>query len=313
MASEEEIIIEGAVSIGATVTYADKGRRSPAVILIQGTGKGDRDGNQTGLKWDLYRNLAGTFSDMGCVVARYDKRGIGKTAGSLSTAGLSDLVDDAVSVIRHIKSLPFVDEDRVIVCGHSEGAIIATILSRKEKVAGLILLGGAGVSLKDALYYQNRLVADQSESMKGFKGFLIRRTSGGEKGIAKVDSIFGKALSTDKATIGAAHISAKWLREHGSYTSEDLVSIVRDFGGPVLAITGTADISMDYRMLDAFDGASNVECFTPENVNHILREIDDDNSILNIRKQYARLAAKPMDPGVEKRIRDWMSSNFIQA
>ncbi len=47
----------------------------------------------------------------------------------------------------------------------------------------------------------------------------------------------------------------------------------------------TADISTDYKRLSVLDEISNAESFTPQNVNHILREIDDDNSILNTKKQ----------------------------
>jgi hypothetical protein len=100
------------------------------------------------------------------------------------------------------------------------------------------------------------------------------------------------------------------MREHDSYTSEDFVSMVKDFGGPVLAITGTADLSADYRALEAFEGADSVECYAPENVNHVLREVDDDNSYLNIKKQYPRLCARPMHEGISERMRLWMESRF---
>ncbi|MGM9603099.1 MAG: hypothetical protein ACI3W5_16125 [Faecousia sp.] len=50
----------------------------------------------------------------------------------------------------------------------------------------------------------------------------------------------------------------------------------------------------------------NAECFIPQNVNHIFREIDDDNSIMTVKKQYGRLAAQPIHFATERSIKDWL-------
>ena len=158
---EERITISGTVSIGATVTYIDKNTLSPAIVIIMGTGKTDRDGNEKSFRTDLYKKFAELFAEIGFICVRYDKRGTFQSTGNFSTAGLHDLTDDAVSVIRYVKSLSYVDETKVLVCGHSERAMIATLLSVKEDTAGLLLFGGAATSMKDALLYQNKLAADE--------------------------------------------------------------------------------------------------------------------------------------------------------
>ena len=164
---ENRISIKGNVSIGATISCPDENKKYPAIVLIMGTGKTDRDGNEKSFKTDVYKNLANMFTEFGFVTVRYDKRGTFETEGDYNTAGLSDLIDDAVSVIRYTKALTYVDETRIIVCGHSEGAMIATLLSEKEDTAGLLLLGGAATSMKDALLYQNHLVAEEFAKKKG--------------------------------------------------------------------------------------------------------------------------------------------------
>ena len=73
-----------------------------------------------------------------------------------------------------------------------------------------------------------------------------------------------------------------------------------------MAITGTADLSADYRQLSAWNVIPNAECFTPQNVNHILREIDDNNSMMTAKKQYERLAAQPIHSDTERYIKDWL-------
>jgi len=306
---EERVKIEGNVTIGATITRDDK-EKSPAIVIVMGTGKLDRDGNGSGLNLNMYKDLADRFSELGFVTARYDKRGTHESSGDFSSCGLSDLVDDAISVVQYTKSLPYVDENRVIVCGHSEGTMIATLLSQKENVAGLILLGGAGTCLKDALHYQYVTLDEQSKQKKGLVGMILRRTATLEKSEAKGKKMFDKASvsKNDTMRIGGVKMSAKWLREHGSYTSEDFVSMLKSYGKPILAITGTADLNADYRNLDALKNVATIQCYTPEGVNHFLREVDDDNLIFDIKKQYKRLCTKPFHEGTMDVIISWLRS-----
>ncbi len=64
---------------------------------------------------------------------------------------------------------------------------------------------------------------------------------------------------------------------------------------------------MDYRKLSALRDIPSAEIFTPSKVNHILREIDDDNSIMTAKKQYGRLAPQPMHRATEEKIKEWLS------
>lgn len=64
-----------------------------------------------------------------------------------------------------------------------------------------MILGAAGCNLKDALYYQNRLVSKELSEMKGILGFLLRNQASEEKNIAKVDKLFDKCSSSDKDVI----------------------------------------------------------------------------------------------------------------
>ena len=306
---EKKVTIKGSVSIGATVSYPDDGGKYPAIVLIMGTGKTDRDGNEKGFRTDLYKNFAEMFAECGFVSVRYDKRGTHQTEGNYNTAGLGDLIDDAISVIRYTKSLPYVDESRVIVCGHSEGAMIATLLSAKEDTAGLLLLGGAATCMKDALLYQNYLASEEFAKKKGLLGMLLRSQTTQEKTDAKVEAMFQKCIFAKKERVflGGAMLNTKWVKEHAFYRSEDYVALLEQYGKPILAVTGTADISTDYRRLSALHDIPFAESYTPTNVNHILREIDDNNSVMTVKKQYGRLAAQPVHSDTEQYIKKWLS------
>ena len=307
---EKKITIQGEYPIGATVTYEDESRRSPAVVIIMGTGKLDRDGNGFGFHSNIYKELAHTFAECGYVSARYDKRGTHGSGGSFNSAGLSDLTNDAISVIRYLKSLPYVDEDRILVCGHSEGAMIATLVTEKEDTAGLILLGGAGMCIKDALCYQNRLMAEELPSIKGSTGAILRKSFDLKKQLAMIDDMFRKSKETtkEKVYVKGSGVPAKWLREHGAYTSEDFAEILKRYKKPVLAITGKADFQADYHRLEAFWSESNIRCFAPKGLTHILRVNEGKNSLLNAKKTYRKLMKEPLDAELIRTIKDWLDN-----
>lgn len=183
--------------------------------------------------------------------------------------------------------------------------MIATLLTEQEETAGLLLLGGAAICLKDALLYQNFLAAEEFKKKKGLLGVLLRSQTSQEKTNAKIDAMFQKCIGAEKDRVffGGAIFNGKWVREHASHCSEDYTVLLQQYGKPVLAITGTADTSTDYRMLSVLDNIPLAESYTPQNVNHILREIDDDNSIMTVKKQYKRLAKQPIHDATEQKIR----------
>lgn len=119
--------------------------------------------------------------------------------------------------------------------------------------------------------------------------------------------MFGKSENTDKDRIflGGAFLNARWLREHNAYSSGYMASRLKDYVNPVLAITGTKDISVDYRLLDNLSELPNITCYSPSGVNHILRETDG-GGVLDYKKEYLRLSKNPMHAETLKTINDWL-------
>ena len=304
---EERVFIEGENKIGATISRPDDKKR-PLVLLIMGTGKLDRDGNMKGFKTDLYKNMSNMFVNMGYVCIRYDKRGTHESGGKFNTAGLSDLVNDSASVIEYAKGLPYVDENRIIACGHSEGSMIATLLTKQTKLERIILLGGACMCLKSAMEYQNFAVLDEFKDKKGLLAWFINKTMNKEKVKKQLNALYDKAKNSPKDTFfyKGAFLPAKWMREHGALTDEDYIKMIEEYNGKVLAITGQADLQADYTYLDKIAEFENITTYTPDKVNHMLKEIDDTNSILTVQKQYKRLAKNPMHEGTQRQIEEFL-------
>ena len=308
---EQRVFIDGehGNKIGATISYTDSTKKRPLVLLIMGTGKLDRDGNGKGIKTDLYKNMSDMFVNMGYVCVRYDKRGTHESTGKFNATGLSDLVADSAKVIEYAKKLDCVDESKVVACGHSEGAMIATLLTKQEKLDRIILLGGACMCLKSAMEYQNLALLDEFKNKKGLLAWYINKVVTKEKIKKQLSAMFSKANKAKKDTFffNGAFLPAKWLKEHGDLTDEDFIKMLEEYNGKVLAITGKSDLQADSTMLDRIREFEHITTFAPENVNHILREVDDENSIMTVQKQYKRLAQNPIHEGTEKQIEQFLN------
>ncbi|BDE12608.1 hypothetical protein Mkiyose1665_58740 [Mycobacterium kiyosense] len=107
---------------------------APAALLIAGSGPTDRDGNSAVIpgQIDTLRNLARALSDNGVASLRYDKLGTGQTGvgpyaadpGKLDMAVFQDEVAAALSFLAGRSG---VDKNRLMVIGHSEGALYALL------------------------------------------------------------------------------------------------------------------------------------------------------------------------------------------
>ncbi len=309
---EERVLINSDIKIGATITRLNTEGKKPLVLLIMGTGKTDRDGNQFGLKSNLYKDLAQMFANFGYVCVRYDKRGTHESTGKFLENGLYGLVEDAKSVIEYAKNLSYVDETKIIACGHSEGAMIATLLTKQTKLDRIILLGGAGICLKSAMMYQNHKVVEEFNSKKGLLGWYVRKVINEKKAQAQVNSLFDKAVKAkkDKFFFRGVFMPTKWLQEHGSFTDEDFVKMIENYDGKVLALTGKKDLQAEATCLENLKGFAHVLTSSPEKLNHMLRDIpeNDANSILNVKKQYKKLLKEPISESLVNEIQEFLQN-----
>ncbi len=320
MINEERIKIQGNdVILGATIACSNEaliehsktGKKMPLILLIAGTGSLDRDGNSMIMKTNVYKELSDFFAENGYACVRYDKRGTHESKGKLMSMSLTTLTDDAKTVIEHCKSFPYVDENDIIVCGHSEGAMIATLLTEKTDLSKIILLGGAAMSLKDAMYYQiNKMMAEASEG-KGFTYWMLRKALKGEKATKQIEGMFEKAERSKKNWMfyRGSFMPTKYVKEHNQMTADAYLEILKRYKGQILALTGTADLQADHTKLSLLDGMPNATTFAPEGVNHMMRRVEGKNSMLDVMKQYKMQIKKkqPLDKDALEYIVSWLS------
>lgn len=309
--NEKMVIVSGTLELAATIAIPDGiKQRMPAVVLISGTGTIDRNGNMKKFISNIYKDLSDLFASQGFVTLRYDKRGVGESKGNFNETGFHDLVDDVISNIRYLENIDFVDPNKIIICGHSEGTMIATMVSTRYKVAGMILLSGAGTSLKSALKYQNWLVLQEIKRMAGIKGMILRRLINDRNYMNNVNTLFERCSRTDKdiVKIMGKEMPAKWIREHSNLSDQKILDVIKNANCPILAITGDKDVQANYEDIQKIERLElpHVTTRIISDMDHILRRCAGEIKILNIKKQYASEFSQPIHDDLKTAIHEWI-------
>ncbi|PLS02772.1 alpha/beta hydrolase [Neobacillus cucumis] len=311
---KRDVTIQSQTGLKGTLSIPNaRGKKSPAILIINGSGKVDRNG-KINKKMDLklYRQLAEFLTSSGFINLRYDKRGIGASEGDFLAAGLWDLVDDAQAAVRFLKNLPEVDPDKVIVLGHSEGCTIGTALAVREKLGGLILLSGAVERISEALKRQRDIAAEDIINAKGFQGSLLRLL-GVHKKIEKQAQKQIQKIQTsteDVMKVGFAKINAKWMREHFAYNvREDLSKVTC----PVIAITGARDIQANPDVLKDLPKyvKGDAEFHVVENMGHSCKHVTNTSTMLTVKKDIFSEGKLPLHPELTDLISKWLQSQFV--
>jgi pimeloyl-ACP methyl ester carboxylesterase len=127
----------------------------PVVLLIAGSGPTDRDGNGPGFTPASLRQLAESLAARKIAMLRFDKRGVGgSSSATIPEAQLTFemLAEDVAAWIRRLAT----DRrfSRVIVAGHSEGALLGLVALRQAPAAAYISLEGPARSADEVIHDQ---------------------------------------------------------------------------------------------------------------------------------------------------------------
>ena len=90
-----------------------------------------------------YKRIIDVFARAGFVTLRIEKSGLGDSQNTpaCESCDLYDEIENFQVGLDKLKSLPYVDTNKIIIFGHSMGGIIAPALSAKNQVAGVIVYG----------------------------------------------------------------------------------------------------------------------------------------------------------------------------
>ena len=143
-------------SLGATVTRpAGVTGRAPAVILVGGPGRQDRD--EALYSVPMFGQIAGKLAEAGYLAVRYDKRGVGQSGGRPEHAGIAEYAEDLIAIVTWLRKRKDVDADRIAVLSHGEGAAVAlTAAGRERRIRTLVLLEAPGKTGRDLTLEQQQ-------------------------------------------------------------------------------------------------------------------------------------------------------------
>lgn len=146
------------VRLAGTLTLPRGSTRFPAILMVTGSGKHDRNAQIGGHELPLV--LADTFTRKGYAVLRYDKRGVAQSTGDYQSANTLDFASDAAAAVAYLRARSDIDTAKIGIVGHSEGATIGAILAAEDsKLAFIVMMAGFALKGDILVAEQNRRFA----------------------------------------------------------------------------------------------------------------------------------------------------------
>jgi pimeloyl-ACP methyl ester carboxylesterase len=289
-------------NLGATLTRPKSaaGPRLPAVILLAGSGASDRDGLAMGVP--TIGQIAGALADAGFLAVRYDKRGYGQSGGRSESATLADYAEDARAVFEWLRDRPDVDQNRIALVGHSEGAWVALLAASRERdFAGVVAIAAPSSTGAELVLEQQRYVLDQSNAADRDEKIALQQ---------KINA----AVIAGKGWEGIApevrkQADTPWFQ---SLLTFDPARVIRNVRQPLLFVHGELDRQVPIAHLERLSGLArkesrsrDVEVVTVRGINHLLVPATTGHI-----SEYGTLQDRNVSKDVTGAITAWLAKTF---
>ncbi len=294
----------GEVTLAGTLSGPPK-PSDTLVICIHGSGPLDRDENYKAQRLDVFPPIAAALADVGVDCYRYDKRGCGQSSGSFKQAGITELLDDVLAIIRNFRQGG--TYRNIVLLGHSEGTAIAA-LAAQETVEGMILLCPFITPMEEILRHQAEQLEAQIRDTGGISGLVMR-------GIFK---ILGSPIEQQKKMLERVKsrdednfrqrlqfMNAKWIRELLNLNLPEVYPLIYC---PVLIVKAGKDIQCppeDSDKIAAMIGDHATLADFPD-LSHLLRETDAPAGF----KDYQNQLKRAISPKIPQEIARWIDAQF---
>ncbi|MGH9374248.1 MAG: alpha/beta hydrolase family protein [Vicinamibacterales bacterium] len=285
---------------GTLTTPPAQGRlKHPAIVLVAGSGPLERDSTVAGIP--LFAQLAGQLAELGYTVLRYDKRGVGKSGGRVDTVTLQDYADDVIAAVKWLDRRKDVDDRRISVVGHSEGAAVAMLAAREKRVASVVLIAGMGTTGRELILEQQQSLLsaanvaepDRTDKVDLQKKILDATVT--EEGWDALPPEVRRAADTP------------WYR---SLLTFDPAKVMPRIKQPVFILQGGLDKQVPPHHADRLADMARARKKTPRvevehfpTLNHLMVPAKTGGIA-----EYASLETRTVDAGISKTIADWLST-----
>jgi pimeloyl-ACP methyl ester carboxylesterase len=287
-------------SAPAPAPVKGKPARLPAIVLVGGSGPTDRNENVFGIP--IFQQLGNALADAGYIVVRYDRRGVGQSGGRPESATLADYAEDLRAAVRYLTTRKDVDDDRIAVAGHSEGAAVALIAAKDEKkIRAIISMAGIGMTGAELNLEQQRYVLSRSKMSDEEKQTKIELQKKIQAATLSGQGWDGIPLQTRRAA------DTPWFR---SFLQFDPAAVLKDVRQPILIIQGELDKQIPPQHADRLAelakarkkaAAADVQEVKLPGINHLLVPAKTGDI-----DEYASLAPKTITPDVAAKIVEWL-------
>jgi len=291
------VTADDGLRLAGTLTLPAGAGPHPAVLLLHGSGRLDRDGNTARLRMEVGPPLAAALAKDGIATLRYDRRGVGATPGDWRATGFTDNRRDGAAAVRALAGRPEIRADAVAVVGHSEGAVHAMSLGARPDVAAVVLLAGFAHLGEDALRRQAGMIVRE---LPAFVRPILRAFA--TRQLARI-----KAASTDVTRVAGVPVNARWMRELLAHDPRPDLASIRV---PVLAVTGGKDVQVDAADLDEIRRLvpGEAEVHRIADLTHLLRRDPGRPSV----RSYRRLLRRPVDPDLLAQVSGWLARRLAE-
>lgn len=239
----------------------------PAVVLVHGSGPADRDESLGPNR--PFRDIAWGLASSGIAVLRYDKRTKVHTPRFSRLTAYTvqqETIEDALAAVALLKSVPEIDQSRIVVLGHSLGAMLAPrIAAQDTTIAGIVVMAGPNRPLEDALLEQAVYLDSIADAQMPFRREMLDSLR------AQVGRVKDPALTvnTPSSVLPGNVPAAYWLDLRGYTPASAAQSVPR----PILILQAGRDFNVtmaDYLIWqEQLSGRPDVHFRLYPNLNHL--------------------------------------------
>ena len=273
---EREVTVgSGDWALPATLAVPKGKGPFPALVLVHGSGPGDRD--ETIGPNKPFKDIAWGLAGRGIAVLRYEKRTlvygpklVAEPALMASFTVKEETIDDALEAVRLLKKTADIDAKKIFVLGHSLGGMLIpriALAGKDSGTAGFIIMAGLTRRLEETYLKQmTYLLSLDGQLSEDDKKQLdeIKAT------VAKIQSLKETDVSSGEKLINAS--PSYWLDLQG-YDPPDVALKVDE---PMLILQGSRDYQVTTEDFEnwkkALSGRSGVEFKLYPKLNHLFFE-----------------------------------------
>ncbi len=298
--SSKDVVFENKsakIKLAGTLTLPEGKGPFPAVVLVSGSGPQNRNSEIFGHK--PFEVIAHYLSNNGVAVLRYDDRGINESEGVFGTATTLDFAGDAEAALEFLAKQKRINKLKIGVAGHSEGGVVAAILSKEASRLPnfAIILAGPSLKMDSLLLLQAKLVGESEGVSKQILDLQVNSNRAAFAAMQenlpdtilekRLKEIYTKQLKTISPDVEGAALEAQLKQIVASLNTAWFKTFIRinpmeylkDSKMPILALYGSKDLQVPATENAAFlekelserVKSGNLRVVTLENLNHLFQ------------------------------------------